>query len=261
MRRLLVMAVLVLGLVWVVPGGAITGGTRDGENHPYVAFVRNTQFACTAAAISPTVLVTAAHCFTFPQDKVWVTFNTDRRSVQFPDEFLTGTWFAHPDFCQGTGTCAHGLVGFDSHDIAVIVLDEPVSLPRYAQLPTLGQADALPNGSQVDSVGYGVEDFVVGGGKPTPERTSGFRNFASANIVPGGNGAIRDEYLKLSANHSQGKGGTCFGDSGGPNLLAGTDTILSVNSFVTNGRCNGVTYSNRVDVGYALDFINSFLDS
>src|SRR5262245_50037516 len=259
MRRLLAMAVLALGLVWVAPGAAITGGTQDGENHPYVAFVRNTQFACTAAAISPTVLVTAAHCFTFPQDRVWVTFNTNRRSVPFPAGFLTGTWFAHPEFCQATETCAHGLVGFDSHDVAVIVLDNPVTLPRYAQLPSLGQSDGLPNGSQVDSVGYGVEDFVVGGGRPTPATTSGFRNIAPANVVPGGNGAIRDEYLKLSANNSQGKGGTCFGDSGGPNLLAGTDTILSVNSFVTNGRCNGVTYSNRIDVGYALDFIDGFL--
>ena len=84
MRRLLAMAVVVVGLVWVVPGGAITGGTPDGEHHPYVAFVRNTEFACTAAAISPTVLVTAAHCFTFPQDHVWVTFNTNRRLVSFP---------------------------------------------------------------------------------------------------------------------------------------------------------------------------------
>jgi len=258
MRRLLAMTVVVVGLVWVVPGGAITGGTPDGENHPYVAFVRNTEFACTAAAVSPTVLVTAAHCFTFPQDQVWVTFNTNRRLVSFPAGFLTGTWFAHPEFCQVEG-CGHGLVGFDSHDVAVIVLDVPVMLPRYAQLPSLGQADTLPNGSQVDILGYGVEDFVVGGGKPTPAATSGLRNIAPADIIPGGNGSIRDEYLKLSANHSQDKGGSCLGDSGGPNLLAGTDTILAINSLSTNG-CKGVTYSNRVDIDYALAFINGFLD-
>jgi len=257
MRRLLALLVLAFGLVWIAPAGAITGGSRDGEGHPYVAFVRNTQFACTAAAISPTVLVTAAHCFTFPQDRVWVTFNTNRRSVPFPSGFLTGTWYADPEFCQGLGTCPNGLVGFDSHDVAVIVLDAPVTLPRYASLPSEGLVDTLPNGSMVDSVGYGVENFVVGGGKPTPATTSGFRNIAPASIVPG-NGAISDEFLKLSANHSQGKGGTCFGDSGGPNLLAGTDTILSINSFVTNGRCNGVTYSNRIDLGYALDFIGGF---
>jgi len=55
-----------------------------------------------------------------------------------------------------------------------------------------------------------------------------------------------------------GKGGTTFGDSGGPVLLAGTNTILAVNSFVTNYNCDGVTYSNRIDT-YALEWINSFL--
>ena len=98
--------------------------------------------------------------------------------------------------------------------------------------PLARAGDTLPNGSQVDILGYGVEDFVVGGDKPTPAATSGLRNIARADIIPGGTGSIRDEYMKLSANHSQDKGGSCLGDSGGPNLLAGTDTILAINSFV-----------------------------
>ena len=66
------------------------------------------------------------------------------------------------------------------------------------------------------------------------------------------------EFIKLSANPAKGKGGTCFGDSGGPDLLGGTNTILAVNSYVTNGNCAGVTYSNRVDSSLVLEFINSF---
>src|SRR5262249_11661026 len=46
--------------------------------------------------------------------------------------------------------------------------------------------------------------------------------------------SIAHEFIKLSANPSQGTGGACFGDSGGPDLLG--DTILAVNSFVTNCR-------------------------
>ena len=38
-----------------------------------------------------------------------------------------------------------------------------------------------------------------------------------------------------------------YGDSGGPNLLGGTDIILAINSNVTNGSCAGVKYSNRID--------------
>jgi hypothetical protein len=62
------------------------------------------------------------------------------------------------------------------------------------------------------------------------------------HIVP--RGAMRE---KFPSNHL-----------GGPDLLGGTDTILVVNSYVTNGNCAGVTYSNRIET-YALDFINSFL--
>src|SRR5436305_119173 len=79
------------------------------------------------------------------------------------------------------------------------------------------------------------------------------RFFAPSQLIAS-NDRISGEFLKLSANPGQGQGGTCFGDSGGPNLLDDTSTILGVNSFVTNGRCNGVTYSFRIDTPEALSF-------
>ncbi|MDQ2869250.1 MAG: hypothetical protein M3S32_00810 [Acidobacteriota bacterium] len=48
-----------------------------------------------------------------------------------------------------------------------------------------------------------------------------------------------------------------FGDSGGPDILSGTNTILAVNSFVNSGNCAGVTYSQRVDLPDILAFIAS----
>ena len=42
-----------------------------------------------------------------------------------------------------------------------------------------------------------------------------------------------DEFLKLALNPGGGSGGLCFGDSGGPDLLGGTNTVLGVNSYVT----------------------------
>jgi secreted trypsin-like serine protease len=53
------------------------------------------------------------------------------------------------------------------------------------------------------------------------------------------------------------KGGTCFGDSGGPNLLGGTNVVLGVNSFVANLVCTANTYSYRVDTAQALDWIHA----
>jgi hypothetical protein len=44
-----------------------------------------------------------------------------------------------------------------------------------------------------------------------------------------------------------------------PDLLGGTDTVLAVNSFVTNANRSGVGYSQRVDVPEVLAWIKSFM--
>jgi hypothetical protein len=55
------------------------------------------------------------------------------------------------------------------------------------------------------------------------------------------------------------RGGFCFGDSGGPDLLAGSDTVIGVNSYVTNFNCSGVGYSSRVDTPEARSWIEGFM--
>src|SRR4051794_19400534 len=45
--------------------------------------------------------------------------------------------------------------------------------------------------------------------------------------------------------------------SGGLGILSGTNIILAVNSYVTNGHCAGATCSQRVDLPDILAFINS----
>jgi hypothetical protein len=67
------------------------------------------------------------------------------------------------------------------------------------------------------------------------------------------------EFLRLAMNPGGGSGGTCFGDSGGPDLQGGTNTVLGVNSYVTNVNCSGVGYSARVDVPEVLEWIDTFL--
>ena len=72
--------------------------------------------------------------------------------------------------------------------------------------------------------------------------------------VPGFTG---DFSLLLSNNHST--GGTCFGDSGGPNFLRDTNVIAGVTSFGINGNCAGTGGVFRLDRQNVLDFINGFV--
>ncbi|GAF99164.1 unnamed protein product, partial [marine sediment metagenome] len=137
-------------------------------------------------------------------------------------------------------------------------LDEEVTDVGYAQLPTPGLVDELKNKTDLDIVGYGVQELyhVPGGGPPfwTGLRV---RLYAPSKFISG-KFVHSDEFIRISLNHSQGKGGTCFGDSGGPDLLAGTNTVLAVNSYVTNYNCAGVGYSSRVDIPEVLDWISTF---
>ena len=74
-------------------------------------------------------------------------------------------------------------------------------------------------------------------------------------------GFTGDFSMLLSNNHSN--GGTCFGDSGGPNFLGSgpteTKTVAGITSFGLNGNCAGTGGVFRVDRQNVLDFVRSFL--
>jgi hypothetical protein len=103
---------------------------------------------------------------------------------------------------------------------------------------------------QVTSVGYGIR---VRAKNVTNEFAERFR--ATSLIVKAAS-FKSGEYVKLSANPGQGKGGTCFGDSGGPSLIG--DTIVAITAYGTNSNCAGVTYAQRVDIPSTRSFIDSF---
>ena len=82
MRRVAVsMFVVVAAMVAAIgPAGAITGGELDGNRHPNVAMIvfyqPDGRFRCSATLVSPTVLVTAAHCTDGVRGKAIVTFDS-----------------------------------------------------------------------------------------------------------------------------------------------------------------------------------------
>ncbi len=260
MKRFIMLGI-VAALALGVSGSAlaISNGQPDSA-HPYVGLVfwpdpRNPGYGslCSGALVAPTVVVTAAHCAEPAlSDFAYVFFGQSPPYARV----VTGTFHRDPGYCPG---CAPGLPGFDTHDVAVVVLDAAVNDFGFAALPSAGLVDTLPMNTPVDLVGYGVQARLVGGGPPEWDWDSfpPTRYYAPTELVAS-NHVHADEFIKLRANPSRGSGGVCFGDSGGPDLLGGTNIILAVNSYVTNGNCAGVTYSNRVDT-YALDFIRSFM--
>ena len=284
MRRILAALALVL-LITIsgqVPANAITNGQPDGDDHPYVGLLvfdvapDQPGWRCSGALIAPTVVLTAGHCTDGAvAARVWFDEDVTYDAVPFPlypyggpgSGAVEGTPYTNPDYDSEDNPYGggNGLPAFSYRDVGVVVLDAPVEGIGFAQLPQAGLVDTLKNRAAVDLVGYGVKEQaqVPGSELPQPppyyrwdgERT---RYYAPSEMVSG-KFVHSAEYLRLSMNPGGGKGGSCFGDSGGPDLLGGTDTVLGVNSYVTNVNCSGVGYSARVDVPEVLEWVEGFL--
>ena len=254
-----VSALAVTGAAW-----AIIGGQADGSAHPYVGLVRDGHTICSGSLVSRTVFVTAAHCFA-DSHSIFGTSADGRPIVQVTFDpagvttdarlNLYGTVYNDPQFCGG---CAGGLPGFASHDLAVVRMSARVPssvVPRLASLPRVDQSQGLKVHAPIDVVGYGVQMWSTGKGQPEIV-AGGSRAWVGTELANAG-ASIADKLLKLASTSSS--GGFCLGDSGGPVLDGGTDTILGLNSFLPDSYCKGTTYAYRLDTPDALGFVNGFL--
>jgi hypothetical protein len=155
-----------------------------------------------------------------------------------------GTFIAHPDYDPAQQL---------ANDVAVIVLDEPVPGVVASELPKLPQAGlldrmkaegSLNQSTRFTSVGYGMLGYTTEAGPPTPVRGQA-RHYSVGSF-----NALTPTQLHLSQNSATGDGGTCNGDSGGPNFLGAGEGETDVIAGITS---TGDTYCKATNVAYRLD--------
>lgn len=241
-------ALLLIGL-GSAPAQAITDGVPDGNAHPNVGLmVAQTAdgtplWRCSGTLISPTIYLTAGHC-TFGAEHVEIWFQSDLEpnpaALGYPNTGqVGGTPYTHPQYDDAA---------FYLYDLGIVVLDEPVTVAQYGQLPALNQLDTYAKSAKKDAwftaVGYGLQKSFpdAAAWKDQALRT---RMVSTPKLISINTGYTGDGSLILSNNAHT--GGTCSGDSGGPNFIGATNVIAGVTSFGKNSTCAGTGGVYRVD--------------
>jgi len=240
---------------------SITNGTLDGNRHPAVVLIimdiaGHPAFRCSGTLIAPKVVLTAGHCAGEPGEfsglRVFTEYDVENGNNNYPfpgpNTVEAVEWHSHPLFTENA---------FFLHDVGVVVLSKAVKLAsnQYGRLPAAGQLDALKPSAATTftSVGYGLQLI-----NPVHIEQEKIRMFAEPHLVQINTGFTGSFSMLLSNNAST--GGTCFGDSGGPNYLGSSNVVAAVTSFGINNNCAGTGGVFRLDKSDVIDFVNQYLN-
>ena len=243
------------------PPSFITDGTIDDNQHPAVVLIvmdvaGKPAFRCSGTLVAPKVVLTASHCAGQPGEfsgmRIFTESDVENGTNNYPfagpNTVEAAEWHAHPLFTESA---------FFRHDVGVVLLRKAVKLAadQYGRLPTQDQLDALkPSSSTLfTAVGYGLQRI-----NPVFIEAEKIRMFAEPHLVQINTPGFTGDFSLLLSNNAS-TGGTCFGDSGGPNYVASSNVIAGVTSFGLNRTCGGTGGVFRLDRKNVLDFVTQYL--
>jgi hypothetical protein len=255
---------------------AITNGNLDGGAHPNVGALTVQDstgaqvLACTGTLISPTVLVTAAHCTAQLQQlgysQTSVSFDTNIGSgsditcdltdcyVQPAAKSLyVGTLHTHPLFNGSTE-------GTDSHDVGVVTFDKAVKGITPASLPPAGLLDGMASNGTLAAqtftdVGYGWHAVVS---STNASNFTGLFDGQRRNATSGSQ-SLSTSDLRLNESPTLGFGGACSHDSGGPAFVGSGGVVAGEVSGLQGGGCDTTYYVYRLDTASARSFLANYV--
>jgi hypothetical protein len=253
-----VLIVIAILLFAIQPVFAITNGQPDGTRHPYVGalaaeFPDGRDWFCSGTLVAPQVFLTAAHCVDWLPaegiDKVYVSFDPVFDPTVKP--VYTGHYVMAPIDKNGMS---------HDYDLAVVLLDTAVTDIQPAELPVEGYFDQVKPKALRDqlftAVGYGSTGRTNGGGPPYFSY-DGIRRYAVSSF-----NALDNNWLHLSMNPAKDDGGTCYGDSGGPNFIGAGDSETKIIAGLTvtgDMNCRATIVIIRLDTPAAHQFIDQYL--
>jgi hypothetical protein len=250
-------------LVSTAPATAVTYGRPDGQTHDHVGLLifddeDGPAWRCSGTLLSPTVVLTAGHC-TFGAVAARMWFENDDPFPGYP--IAGGTAVEAASIHTQPGYADEAFV---LRDAGIVILSKPVEASRYGELAPIGILDRLATkrGSRqkFTAVGYGLKGIkpVFDDDKERMAATVGLISVRGVFGIPKGTSV---KFTNNPGKHR--RGGTCFGDSGGPVFEGGdaSDTIVAVTSFGVNANCKGTGGGYRIDKKGVQDWItDTFLD-
>jgi V8-like Glu-specific endopeptidase len=272
MKKLFVIFVLVMvmALATVSVSSAVTDGELDGEGHPYVVLLLmevggEPMYRCSATLLSPTVVLTAGHCTSNYPDapytgmRVFTESDVENGNNNYP--------YAGPNSVEAKSWAAHPLyetAPFYVHDVGVVILSKPIRLKKYGTLPVVNQLDVFKTERGLQdvtftSVGYGRQESFPDAAAWKMHNVK-IRMVAYPHLIQINTPGFTGDFSLLLSNNAH-TGGTCFGDSGGPNFLGNSNVVAGITSFGMNSNCGGTGGVFRTDRQDVLDFIKFFLKS